>query len=171
MNVEFLDRLAHQLKAHKTPSCRRAINRILEQTKKRCEDGKYNTPMAAESDFRELVEKERACHHWLASFLSLRRSVIAHAPRRKLLQVFAVYAERRAAKSSSRLKNLLQHPEESCRRLTESSREGTWVASYKSLYHRNARYRGFARFNNLIVRADCDVLQVTIRPNLSRRFT
>jgi hypothetical protein len=62
MNVDFLDQLAHQLKAHKTPSCRRAINRILEQMRKRCEDGRYNTPMAAESDFRELVEKERACH-------------------------------------------------------------------------------------------------------------
>jgi hypothetical protein len=62
MNVEFLDRLAHQLKTHKTPSCRRAINRILEQMKQRCEDGKYSTPMAAESEFRESVEKEQACH-------------------------------------------------------------------------------------------------------------
>jgi hypothetical protein len=61
MNVEFLDRLAHQLKARKSPSCRRAINGILEQMKKRCEDGKYNTPAAAESAFREAVEKEQAC--------------------------------------------------------------------------------------------------------------
>jgi hypothetical protein len=61
MNVDFLDRLAQQLKARKTPSCRRAINRILEQIKKRCEDGKYNTPMAAESEFREWVDKERTC--------------------------------------------------------------------------------------------------------------
>jgi hypothetical protein len=30
--------------------------------KKCCNEGKYKTPMAAESDFRELVEKERACH-------------------------------------------------------------------------------------------------------------
>jgi hypothetical protein len=63
MNVEFLDRLAHQLRTHKTPSCRRAINRILEEMKKRCGSGKYNTPMAAESEFRELVEKEGACQN------------------------------------------------------------------------------------------------------------
>ena len=63
MNVEFLDRLAHQLKTHKTPSCRRAINRILEQMKQRCDDGKYDTPMAAESAFRESVENEPACRH------------------------------------------------------------------------------------------------------------
>jgi hypothetical protein len=61
MNVEFLDRLASSLKIDKTPSCRRAINRILEQMKRHCEAGKYNTPMTAESDFRELVEKDLAC--------------------------------------------------------------------------------------------------------------
>jgi len=61
MNVEFLDRLASQLKADKSPACRRAINRILDEMKQRCEDGKYNTPMAAESAFRESVEKEQAC--------------------------------------------------------------------------------------------------------------
>jgi hypothetical protein len=61
MNVEFLDRLASQLKAEKSPACRRAINRILDEMKQRCEDGKYNTPMAAESAFRESVEKEQAC--------------------------------------------------------------------------------------------------------------
>ena len=63
MNVEFLDQIARQLRINKTPPCRRAINRILEEVKSRCENGKYNTPMAAESDFRELVEKERACRH------------------------------------------------------------------------------------------------------------
>jgi hypothetical protein len=63
MNVEFLDRLAQQLKTHKTPSCRRAINRILEQIKQRYEDGKYDAPMAAESAFRESVDNEPACHH------------------------------------------------------------------------------------------------------------
>jgi hypothetical protein len=63
MNVEFLDRLASQLKAHKRPACRRAINRILDEMKQHCEDGRYNTPMAAESAFRESVEKEEACRH------------------------------------------------------------------------------------------------------------
>jgi hypothetical protein len=29
--------------------------------KKRCDNGEYKTPMAAESAFREFVEKERAC--------------------------------------------------------------------------------------------------------------
>jgi hypothetical protein len=62
MDTAFLDRLAQQLRIDKTPSCRRAINRILEDMKKRCNEGKYNTPMAAESHLRELVEKERACH-------------------------------------------------------------------------------------------------------------
>ena len=61
MDTAFLDRLAQQLRINKTPSCRRAINRILEEMKKRYESGKYNTPMAAESDFRELVAKERVC--------------------------------------------------------------------------------------------------------------
>jgi hypothetical protein len=61
MDTAFLDRLAHQLRIHKSPSCRRAINRILEEMKKRCRDGKYSTPMAAESDFRDFVEMERVC--------------------------------------------------------------------------------------------------------------
>jgi len=59
MHTAFLDRLAHQLRIDKTPSCRRAITRILHEMKKQYESGKYNTPMAAESDFRESVEKER----------------------------------------------------------------------------------------------------------------
>jgi hypothetical protein len=61
MNVEFLDQLARQLRINKAPSCRRAINRILEEIKLRCENGRYDTPMAAESAFRESVEKEQAC--------------------------------------------------------------------------------------------------------------
>jgi hypothetical protein len=61
MDTAFLDRLGQQLRIDKSPSCRRAINRILEDMKKRCESGKYSTPMVAESDFREFVEKERAC--------------------------------------------------------------------------------------------------------------
>jgi hypothetical protein len=54
--------LAHQLRIGKTPSCRRAINRILEEMKTRRDNGEYWTPMAAESVFRESVEKERSCH-------------------------------------------------------------------------------------------------------------
>jgi hypothetical protein len=63
MNTGFLDRLAHQLRIGKTPGCRRAINRILEKMKKRCEDEEYKTPMAAESAFRESVENEPASRH------------------------------------------------------------------------------------------------------------
>ena len=63
MNVEFLDQLARQLRINKTPSCRRAIDRILEGMKNRCENGKCDTPMAAESAFRESVENEPACRH------------------------------------------------------------------------------------------------------------
>ena len=40
-----------------------------------------------------------------------------------------------------------------------------------SLLRKRLVWRGFARFNNLIVCTGCSVLQVTIRPNLSRRFT
>jgi hypothetical protein len=61
MDTAFLGRLAQQLRIDKSPSCRRAINRILEEMKKRYKDGKYSTPIVAESNFRELVEKERAC--------------------------------------------------------------------------------------------------------------
>jgi len=61
MNSQYRDQLAHQLRIGKSPSCRRAINRILEDLKKRCENGEYDTPMAAESVFRESVEKERSC--------------------------------------------------------------------------------------------------------------
>jgi hypothetical protein len=61
MDTEFLTQLAHQLRVGKTPSCRRAINRILEEMKKRCENGEYDTPVSAESAFRESVESERPC--------------------------------------------------------------------------------------------------------------
>ena len=61
MDTEFLTQLAHQLRIGKFPSCRRAINRILEEMKKRCESGEYDTPMAAESTFRKSVEGERSC--------------------------------------------------------------------------------------------------------------
>ena len=61
MDTEFLTQLAHQLRVGKTPSCRRAINRILEEMKKRCENGEYDTPMSAELAFRKSVESERSC--------------------------------------------------------------------------------------------------------------
>ena len=61
MDTGFLDQLAHQLRIGKSPSCRRAINRILEEMKTRCDNGEYKTPMAAESAFRESVEKGRSC--------------------------------------------------------------------------------------------------------------
>jgi hypothetical protein len=60
-DTEYLDQLADQLKIDKTPACRRAINRILAEVKARCENGEYDSPMAAESAFRKFVEDERAC--------------------------------------------------------------------------------------------------------------
>jgi hypothetical protein len=61
MGTEYLDQLARQLKANKSPACRRAINRILEDVKKRCESGEIATPMDAEAVFRKSVEDDRAC--------------------------------------------------------------------------------------------------------------
>jgi hypothetical protein len=61
MDTEYLVRLAHQLRIDRTPACRRAINRILEDMKKRCERGEYRDPMEAESAFRKFVEDERSC--------------------------------------------------------------------------------------------------------------
>jgi hypothetical protein len=61
MGTEHLDQLARQLKANKTPACRRAINRILEDLKKRCETGEFATPMDAEAAFRKFVDDERSC--------------------------------------------------------------------------------------------------------------
>jgi hypothetical protein len=61
MDTEYLDQLAHQLKIDKTPACRRAINRILEEVRKRCESGEYSDPTEAEPAFRKFVEEERAC--------------------------------------------------------------------------------------------------------------
>jgi hypothetical protein len=59
--TEYLDRLALQLKAGKNPNCRRAINRILAEMKKRCEAGEYSNQTEAESAFRKFVEDESAC--------------------------------------------------------------------------------------------------------------
>jgi hypothetical protein len=61
MDTEYLVRLAHQLRIDKTPACRRAINRILEDMKKRCENGEYRNPKEAESAFRKFVDDERSC--------------------------------------------------------------------------------------------------------------
>lgn len=59
--LHVLDQLAHQLRVDKPPACRRAINRILVQVKKRYENGEYDST-GAESAFRKLVEKEPSCH-------------------------------------------------------------------------------------------------------------
>jgi hypothetical protein len=55
VSTEFLDRLASQLKIGKNPVSRRAIERILDVIKKSYEDGKYQSPVEAERDFRQLV--------------------------------------------------------------------------------------------------------------------
>jgi hypothetical protein len=55
VNTEFLDRLARQLKIGKEPASRRAIERILAAIKNSYEQGKYQSPVEAERDFRELV--------------------------------------------------------------------------------------------------------------------
>jgi hypothetical protein len=59
--TEYLDRLALQLKAGKNPNCRRAINRILADVKKRCQKGEYSSQTEAENAFRKFVEDESAC--------------------------------------------------------------------------------------------------------------
>jgi 3-methyladenine DNA glycosylase AlkD len=61
MDSEFLKQLAEQLKGDKDPACRRAINRILADATKKVEAGEYDTPMAAEADFRRLVEENPTC--------------------------------------------------------------------------------------------------------------
>ncbi len=55
MSIEFLDRLASQLKIGKGPASRRAIERILDITKTGYENGQYENPVEAERDFRRLV--------------------------------------------------------------------------------------------------------------------
>jgi hypothetical protein len=62
MSTEYLDRLARQLKVGKNPACCRAINRILAELKKPCQNGEYNNQTDAERAFRKFVEDERACH-------------------------------------------------------------------------------------------------------------
>jgi hypothetical protein len=55
VSTEFLDRLASQLKIGKDPGSRRAIERFLDAIKNSYEQGKYQSPVEAERDFRELV--------------------------------------------------------------------------------------------------------------------
>jgi hypothetical protein len=55
MSTEFLDRLASQLKIGKDPVSRRAVERILDVIKKNYEEGKCDSPVEAERDFRQLV--------------------------------------------------------------------------------------------------------------------
>jgi len=61
METAFLDRLANQLKANKSATCRRAIQRILVRIKEHYESGQYRTPSDAETEFRRLVESDLAC--------------------------------------------------------------------------------------------------------------
>ena len=61
METSFLDRLANQLKANKSATCRRAIQRILVRMKQHCETGQYQSTTDAEKEFRRLVESDLAC--------------------------------------------------------------------------------------------------------------
>lgn len=61
VNTDFLDRLANQLRANKSAACRRAIQRILAIVKRNFEEGKYKNDVAAEADFRHLVDRDEGC--------------------------------------------------------------------------------------------------------------
>ena len=61
MSAEFLDRLAEQLRARKSPACRRAISRILTTMKERWEKGEFDSHSVAEAAFRKLVDNEPIC--------------------------------------------------------------------------------------------------------------
>lgn len=58
VSTEFLDRLASQLKIGKNAARRRAVERIVGAIKKNYEDGQYQSPVEAERDFRQVVERE-----------------------------------------------------------------------------------------------------------------
>jgi len=58
METAFLDRLANQLKANKSATCRRAIQRILVRIKEHCESGQHQRATDAENEFRRLVESD-----------------------------------------------------------------------------------------------------------------
>ena len=61
MSAEFLDHLAEQLRAGKSPACRRAIARILTTMQKRWEKGEFESQAVAEAAFRKLVDNEPIC--------------------------------------------------------------------------------------------------------------
>ena len=61
METGFLDRLANQLKANKTATCRRAIQRILVRIKVHYESGQYRSSTDAENEFRRRVDTDLAC--------------------------------------------------------------------------------------------------------------
>jgi hypothetical protein len=61
MNTEFLDRMAEQLRAGKSPACRRAIARLLTTVQKRWERREFESQSVAEAAFRELVDNEPLC--------------------------------------------------------------------------------------------------------------
>ncbi len=63
METGFLDRLANQLEANKSATCRRAIQRILLRIKEHCESGQYKTTTDAENEFRRLVDSDLACKY------------------------------------------------------------------------------------------------------------
>jgi hypothetical protein len=58
VSTEFLDRLASQLKIGRNAARRRAVERILDAIKKNYEGGQYPSPVEAERDLRQLVERE-----------------------------------------------------------------------------------------------------------------
>jgi hypothetical protein len=55
--TEFLSRLASQLKLHKQPAERRAIEKLLHVVTEKYADGRYANRCDAERDFRDLVDK------------------------------------------------------------------------------------------------------------------
>jgi hypothetical protein len=63
MDTAFLDRLAHHRESIRFHRVAGRSIRTFEQIKKRYEDGKYDTPFAAESDFREFVKNELGCRN------------------------------------------------------------------------------------------------------------
>lgn len=61
MNAEVLARMAEQLRAGKSPACRRAIARLLTTMQKRWERKEFESQSVAEAAFRELVDNEPLC--------------------------------------------------------------------------------------------------------------
>lgn len=61
MSAEFLDRLGEQLRAGRSPACRRAISRILTTMQERWDKGEFESQSVAEATFRKLVDNEPIC--------------------------------------------------------------------------------------------------------------